>query len=220
LRVLAYDNTNARNVGRWVGSITTNNAGRSVTLNASSTAGSLTTAFTGSFAAAGGTVQEVRLLQNERVLASSVNASGAFNFFGRQLGSGTSRVVAEAVFTDGKAARSAPVSFNIDFTSGTLSGQPAVAQTFTKRVPRGGTITVELPAIFDDGFVNATYAVVSGPSQSTWSAGQGFVTMTTPLSAAGTDTITFRVTTPSGQSNLGTVNIVYSPAIRTALPNQ
>jgi hypothetical protein len=220
LRVLAYDNTSARNTGRWIGSIRTDNAGRAVTLSPSATSGTMTTSFTGSFAAAGGTVQEVRLIQNERVIAASASASGAFSFYGRQLGPGVSRVQAEALFSDGRVARSDPVSFNIDFSSGTLSGLAPVAQTFTKRVPRGGPITVELPAIFDDAYVNATYTIVSGPAQATSSAGAGFVTMTAPLTAAGTDTITYRVTIPAGQSNLGTVNIVYTPTIRTALPQQ
>ncbi len=220
LRVLAYDNTNVRNCGRWIGSITTNNAGRAATLNIPITAGTLSTSFSASYTATGAAVQEVRLLQNERVVTAGTAPSGSFSFYGRQVGPGPSRVQIEAIFADGTIARSAPISLSVDNSAGAPSGQLPIAQSYTKYIPRGGCTTIELPGVFDDAYVNVTYNVLTGPIQSTSFPQTGFITLTAPLTASGTEAFTYRITTPSGQSNVGTISLVYTPAIRSAVPQQ
>lgn len=216
-RVVTTDSSAQRNRGRWVGSTIVNNFGRSVTLSLPQTTGTMTTAFVATVSASGGAATEVRLIQNERVIASTSQSSGTLTFFGRNVGSGVTRVQAEALFADGRVARSAPVTLNVDYSAGSISGQPPVAWGYTRRVPRGGPAVIELPASFDDAYANATWTVLSGPSQSTISAGRGFAVITAPPNASGTDQIQFRVSTPSGTSQTATVNIIYTPAVRTAV---
>jgi hypothetical protein len=77
LRVLAYDNTSVKNVGRWIGTLDTLNYGRGATVSVSPASGNLVQSFTFTYSATGGTVSEVRLVQNGRVLAASTAASGS-----------------------------------------------------------------------------------------------------------------------------------------------
>ena len=86
-----------------------------------------------------------------------------------------------------------------------------MAYSYTKKVARGGPVVVELPARFDDGLSGATFSIITPPSQGT-TVGPGMRStriMTAAANACGQDQFTFRVTTPSGQSNLATVTLVY-----------
>lgn len=218
LRVVGLDSTFVRRAGRWVGSITVNNSGRSATLNIPTTSGDMTTAFTASLSAGGATVRELRLIQNERVIAATPLNTGSFTFYGRNIGAGVSRVQAEAVFLDGKVARSAPVTMNVAFSEGSVPSQQPQAITYTRRVPRGGATVLELPALFPDAFANATWTITTPPSQSTIGTVQkGAVVITAPLNASGSDSLRFQVTTPGGTSNIATVNLTYTPAVRGAV---
>lgn len=211
LRVLAWDNTTIKNTGRWIGSFTSNNYGRAATLGLNTLSGDMTTLFAASAAGTGGTVQELRLIQNGRVLAAAPGGAASLQAYGRNLGSGTSRVQVEALFADGRTARSAPASLNIAYTVGTFSGLAPVAYNYTKRVARGGPFVVELPARFDDALSGAAFTIVSPPTQGT-TVGAGTRStriMTASPTACGQDQFTFRVTTASGQSNTATVTLVY-----------
>jgi hypothetical protein len=75
------------------------------------------------------------------------------------------------------------------------------------------TIVVELPAKFDDGLANTTFTIVTPPGQGTTvgADAKGYRIMTAAANACGTDQFTFRVTTPSGQSNTATVKLIYGP---------
>src|SRR5205814_984801 len=163
----ARDNTPVVNAGRWVGTLHVNNSGRSVQLGAPVTSGDMGTLFSFTATPAGGTIRELHLIHNGRVVASSSTSPANLQVYGRNLGAGAARVQAEAVFTDGSAVRSDPVNLAIAYTIGTLSGQAPVAYSFTKKVARGGPFVVELPARFDDGLVNAVYSIVTPPTQGT-----------------------------------------------------
>jgi hypothetical protein len=209
LRVLAADSTLVKNTGRWTGSIMVNNTGRSASIGLNTASGDLSTLFSATVSGSGGTVTQLRLLQNGRVIAAGV--AGPLSVYGSNLGAGMSRVQVEAQFSDGKTARSAPANVGVAYSSGAPSGLAPVAYSYTKRVARGGPFVVELPARYDDATSGATYTIVSPPSQGTTiGPGSGCTrTMTAAANACGPDQFTFRVTTPSGQSNLGTVTLVY-----------
>ena len=210
LRVLAYDDTDQRFTGRWLGSMTTDNRGRSVALVASPTAGNWTTTFTADIAASGGDVAEVRLLHNGRVVAAASGASAALDVFGLTVGAGPAQVQAEALYTDGRKVRSAPQVLEIDYAADTPAGQPPVAFSYTKYVLGREPVVVELPATYDDPNAALTYNVLSAPVQATVVSSTGPYRMlrVDPL-AEGTDTMTFQVDSPSGSSNVATVTIVY-----------
>jgi hypothetical protein len=210
VRVLAYDNTVIRNVGRWTGVLSVNNHGRVATLQMNTTSGNLGTAFTATVASPGsGTVQEVRLLQNGRVVAARPSA-GTMTVYGHNLGAGESSVRAEIIYTDGRRAVSAPTALNVGYTG---TGTPAapVAHSYTVRVYRGGSAVIELPASFPASPQSATYAVTAAPTQSTIGGGtMNYRVITAPFSAAGTDTLLFTVQTPAGTSNTATVTLIYT----------
>lgn len=210
IRVLAHDNTAVASTGRAITSMTTSNFGHTATLNLTSTTGDLNTLFHCNAGASGGTVREIRLLQNGRVLAAAAGP-GDLQVYGRNLGGGISRVQTEVTYADGSTARSAPVSVNVSYTVSTPSGLAPVAYSYTKHVQRGGPFVVELPARFDDVLSGTTYALVSPPAQSTVgpTTTRGYRVMTAGVNACGSDQFTFRVTTASGQSNIATVTLVY-----------
>jgi hypothetical protein len=211
VRILAYDSTPQKSVGRWVGAIATANHGKSVSLNVSLPNAELTTALQPSITAGGGTIQEFRLLQNGRVIAA--NATGSpVQFYGRTLGAGRSSVQAEVLFTDGKVARSVPFEVNVAYAGGAATALP-VAYSYRKRVDPGGPAVVELPATFPDNPSTVTYNVVSAPAQATiGGGGMNYRVITVPAGATGTDTLRFTVTNPSGTSATATVTLVYGEA--------
>lgn len=213
LRILAADNTAVRNTGRWVGSAVFNNAGRSATLQLDTTSGTLSTLFSATTGGAGGTIQELRLIQNGRVVAAAPGPAATLSVFGRNLGAGRSTVQTEAIFAGGHSARSAPIEVDIAYTFPSPSGQPPVAYSYTKHVARGQNAVVELPARFDDPLSSATWTVISPPSQGTivGPSAPGYRVLTIAPNACGPDTMTFRVNTVSGQSGVATVNLIYGP---------
>lgn len=209
VRLVALDNTLVKNAGRWVGTVRTGNYGHAVDLNVSLPNAELNTPITASISTSGpGTLQEYRLLQNGRVIAAAPTSSG-IQIYGRTLGAGRSNVKAEVLFTDGRLARSAPFEVNVAYAGGAASTVP-VAFSYSKRVARGGPVVVELPAVFADNPANVTYTIVSAPSLATIGGGtSGYRVLTASANACGSDTLTFRATSPSGQSNLGTVTLRY-----------
>lgn len=213
LRVVAYDNTPVKTTGRWTGSILTSmGTGHGVSATLGTSAGDMTTRFQlNSVSATGGPV-ELRLLHNGRVIAAG-GAGPGLDVYGRNIGCGPSRLQVEAVYADGTVARSAPMPVNVAYTGGAGSGQAPVAFSYRKRVVPGASAVVELPARFDDPLSGATWTLLSGPSQATVGSGSaGYRVITVPAGACGPDQMTFRVQTPSGQSNIGTVNLFYAPA--------
>ncbi len=212
-RVLAYDNTAIRNVGHWIGTFNSSVFGRAVSLNMPTTTGTMTTAFTGNVSITGpGAVQEVRLIQNGRVLAAANTLPSALTVFGRNIGPGKTKIQAEVLYADGLRALSQNVLVDVAFTAGTISGQAPIAHSYRKRIQRGSAAVIELPATFDDSLTNATFTLLSNPAQATIGAAntKGYRVITAGANACGPDPITFRVDTPSGQSNIATVTLIYT----------
>jgi hypothetical protein len=94
--------------------VRTDNFGRSVTAAPTITSGTRATNFYFDISASGGAVAEIRLMQNQRVLAAAAGqADVTLPVHGATLGAGTSHVQAVAEFTDGKLAVSDPVTLQI-----------------------------------------------------------------------------------------------------------
>jgi hypothetical protein len=213
LRVLAYDNTTVRSVGRWMGSITVNNLGRSASVTSPNPNGDLDTAFQFDVSCQGDDLREVRLVQNGRVLAAAPPGPATFTVFGQTLGAGTSSVQAEVLTVGGRLVRSPPLALTIAYNGGTSNGQPPVSSSFTRRVKRGSDALVELPATYRGDLGALNYVVLSPPAQATIPAGQsGPTRVVSPNPGAlGADSMTFRVDSPNGSSAVTTVNIEYYP---------
>jgi hypothetical protein len=212
--VLARDNSTQKTSGRWSGTLITSNFSRSVSLTVGPAAGNLAQAFTFQAAAAGGSVSSLRLLHNGRVIASARTPDAVFSIFGNTLGADTSDLRAEAIFTDGKRALSAPVTVTVAPTGSPAPVAPR-AFGYTKFItptnPATPTI-VELPATFDSVLDSATYTILSNPAQATISGGNTlpYRLVTAAPGASGSDTISFRVNTPGGASSTAFITLVYS----------
>lgn len=218
-RVLAWDDTLVKTVGRKSGAILTSNRGKGVNILVSPSSGSLTTRFDVTADTMGGAASEVRLLQGNRVVASRTGAPGPLWVHGRVLGAGTVRLQVEAEFADGSFARSIPWDVAIANTAGTITGTAPVAHSYTKRLLATEGAVVELPATFDDELSSANFAVLANPAQATILGGTGPYRILRPITgASGSDTMTFQVTTPSGTSAVATVTLVYGDPISCPTP--
>ena len=211
LRVLACDNTLVKSTGRWLGSLTVNNHGRAVSLDATPLTGDWATPFVFDVSAAGDPPLEVRVVQSGRVLAAAPGSAATLTVHGLIVGAGPVHVQAEALYINGRIVRSDPLDLTVTYAGGTPSGQPPVAYGFTKRVLKDQPFVVELPATFDNSGAPLTYQVLSGPAQATVPAGQTgpYRLMQPAAGAKGLDAFTFRVTSAAGDSNIATVTLDY-----------
>lgn len=224
LRVVARETGLIATVGRWIGTLQTNNFGRSAALSANPPSGNRSTLFTVNVSASGGTVTEIRLLHNSRVIAATQSASAAFSILGDVFGGGPVRLVAEAEFSDGKRALSAPVNLNITFSNPPIGAMPnhaPVAYSYTRDVTTFGAFLIELPASDEEDRIT-TYNVLSGPAQSTVisSVGGPGLLLRRSSTSAGTDTFQFSVSDGQATSNTATITLRYSGvAPDTAAPS-
>lgn len=212
IRVLARDNSAVRSIGRWAGTLTTSNFGRSAMVSVVPASGNLAQSFAFSYTAAGGAVREVRLVQNGRVLASSTAASGTLSVFGQRLGAGTSAPQIEVIYQDNRIASSAPASVTIAPT-GTPTNPIPVAQNYSKFVLSPTTYTVELPAATDSDPASITFTLLTSPTMATVldpTSTRSYRLIRPNAGATGSETISFRATSTAGMSNVGTVTLVYS----------
>jgi hypothetical protein len=210
LRVLAYDDTPVRSVGRWIGSFEVGNHGRSAALTPSVVVGDQAQAFDFGLQAQGAGLVEQRLVQNGRVLAASAANPASLKLYGVNLGAGTSRVQAEALYTDGELVRSAPLQLDVAATGAGTSGLAPVAFDFHHDLRVDGLHVLELPAAFDDALDSATFAVTVPSGQTVVLGGfKAFRWLDPNPGASGTDTLVYDVTTPSGTSNSGTITLRY-----------
>ena len=211
LRVLAYDDTLVKSVGRLIGSISIDNYGRAATLAVAPASGDLTQRFDFTLAASGGTVTEVRLVQGSRVIAASASSPAVLSVFGRTLGAGHVRVHTEATFSDGRLAQSPPVAIDVAYSSGPPGSSVPVAFGYTKHVRADLTCVVELPAAYDTDLSSASYTLLSSPAQASVQAGgsSAWRIVQPNAGASGSDTFSFRVDTPNGSSNVAAITLVY-----------
>jgi hypothetical protein len=219
VRFVAYEGSLMRTAGVGTGLLRLNNFGASASVQASAVSGDLGTQFSFTASAvppAGSAVSELRLIHNGRVVASATTSPAVLNVHGRNLGAGRSKVQVEALFTaaPGSLARvtalSEPVEMDIAFVEGAPSSPLPVAYGYTKHVMRGTPAVIELPGSFNDAVGASTYQIISGPAQASISVGTGpYRIITSGATACGEDSLTFRITTPSGQSNTATIRLVH-----------
>ncbi len=212
VRVLAYDDTLVASVGRWIGEMTVDNLGRNVSLNASPSTGFLATAFTFNVNGVRADVEEVRLLQNGRVVAAAESASAALTVYGVTFGRGLIRVQAEAVYYDGTVARSAPADIEVTNFTGTPVAAAPTAYSFTKFVRKDAPFVVELPGTLDDPNEPLTYTVLTPPTQTDVPADQTgpYRLMHPQPGASRQDSFTYQVSTDgSALSEIATVTLIY-----------
>ncbi|MCK6477938.1 MAG: hypothetical protein L6Q35_14035 [Phycisphaerales bacterium] len=213
VRVLAYDSTAVKSYGRWIGSVTVDNFGRSTSLSVVLASGNLASRFDFNVAGNGHGVKEIRLLHNGRVVGATSNSSGTIGVHGQILGAGTSTLRAETEYLDGRVSRSAPVQVTVA-SSGTPANVAPVAYGYRKMLLTKEAHVVELPATYDSALTGPgyTYTVLSGPTMSTLvgTYGGAYRIYKPNPDAEGQEDITFRVTTPGGASNIATITLVYS----------
>ncbi len=212
VRVLAFDDTNERNPGRFVALLEVNNLGYSVDMSASATTGDLSQAYGLSLTTTGGVPTAVRVLHFGRVVASVPGGAGTVRVFGQNLGAGPAQLVAQALYGDGSSARSAPLGLTTTYLPGTPTGATPVAFDYSRSIYDDTAIVLELPASFEDDPSLATYTVSQGPAQATQIDGGGgaFVILSPNPGANGTDSLSFHVTTPSGTSATGVISLTYA----------
>lgn len=212
LRVLAYDDTPVRSVGRWIGGLTVNNRGRSASIQADVTSGDLAQQFSLTVSGGGGAVAEVRVIQNGRVVAAEESAAAALVVHGTALGAGPVRVQGEALFEDGERVRSAPQLLTIAYSNGSPTGQPATAYGYTRTIRSTDAALVELPATIDDNAAALTYNVLTSPVQATilgGGPGNAYRLIRAAPTAEGVDTLSFQVSSGAGSSGVATITLVY-----------
>ena len=210
LRVRAVDAKVWRNQANWIGSLEIDNHAGDITLSSAATSGDLGTLFALDYTASGKTVDHVVLLQHERVIGASNQTSGTISVFGQNVGAGQTSVVAEARFTDGSLARSAPVDLSVTFTGGATGSSAPIAYDFTLRVREDQAFLVDLPLTADDDPAAITATILSQPTLSTLLGGSGTWRAYMPSpTALGSDSLTYQVTGAGGTSNVGTITLEY-----------
>jgi len=219
LRVLAHDDSALGTTGRWIGTLLVDRHARTASVGASTRSGDLTTAFPFVLDAGGAEVVEIRLLQSSRVVASTSVSGSTVHVFGRTLGSGPSRLHAEATFLDGRTARSAALDVHVSDAAPSAASAAPIAFDATLPALVGGPCLVELPATFADAPSSAQFQIVDGPDQATVLPGaSGSFRLITPNpDAARVDALTFRVVTPGGTSRTATITFGFESAI-TSVP--
>lgn len=212
LRVVAHDNTPLQTSGTWTGPLVVGNAGLSVSVAPQMASGDLGTEFLFDLGSAGGNVVEVRLLHNGRVLGALAGGSGTLGVTGAIMGAGPVEVQAEAEFDDGSIVRSEPAVITIASTGGGAGGAAPVAYRYRKHAPKDQPFVVELPASFFDDLGTASYTITTHPYQATLLLDENapYAYYEPMPGAHDVDELTFRVQTPSGQSGLVTIDVVYS----------
>ncbi len=215
LRVLAYDNTLVKSVGRWVGEIDVANVGRSVSLGVNTGSGNWSTPFVFSVGASGVGAREVRILHNGRVVAAAAGSSANFTVYGATFGAGPVRVIGEALLYGGRTIRSDPVDLSVDYSEGATGTAPPTAWGYTRYVAPGAKLVIELPHSHDDIDDPLTFPVILPPAKGTIvDAGGPYRLLRVNADATGTDTLTFRAHSSAwGDSPVVTVRLIYTQTI-------
>jgi hypothetical protein len=148
---------------------------------------------------------------HDRGIAASTAASGSFEFLGDVVGAGNSRVIAEAEFSDGKRARSAPFNLSIAYTNPPAGGIPnnaPIAHGYLKDVYSEKPLLLELPATDREDRIQ-TFVIDAGPAQATIQGLGPTVLLRPNFNAMGTDTVVFRAHDGQAWSNAATITIRY-----------
>lgn len=211
MRVLAFDDSEQRSTGRWLGELIVNNRGRSATIQCNRQAGNYDSPFDFTVAGIGGSIAEFRVIQNGRVLAATTSPQTAVRVYGATMGAGDVSVQGEVLFTDGRLVRSAPLTETVLDNPGAPTPMAPKAYGFVKHVLRDQSFLLELPGTLNEFSSSLGYTIVSPPTQSTilsTTVGPYRVCRADP-NATGTDSLTFKWTHPNGDSNTATITLVY-----------
>ncbi len=210
VRVLAYDSTTIRTVGRWLAALDVDNTPRHATLSVNNATGGLTTAFEFTVSASGAPIDEIRLWHNGRIVGSSMTTAAPISVRGRAFGAGPVSVWIEAVFADAATARSAPIDLDITDAAPTAAASPT-AFSYSRTVSPASPFVLELPASFVDDIADASWSITTSPAQASFLNNSGPYRVLNPdPGATGADLIQFQVTTPSGSSAIASINLTYA----------
>ncbi|MFI4897775.1 MAG: GC-type dockerin domain-anchored protein, partial [Phycisphaerales bacterium JB059] len=208
IRVLAYDSTSIRTVGRWVDRIDVDNTPHAATLSVDTTSANLVHPFQFTINASGAPIRELRLFHNGRVVAAGTTTD-PLTVHGQMLGAGPALVEGQAEFTDGTIAWTTPIQLDIEPTGAPFTTVPTV-YSHTKTVSPLAPFVVELPATHSEQIDRPNWAVTNPPDQATMLNDSGPYRIFQPdPDASGTDTLEFRVFTPTAQSVIVPVTIIY-----------
>lgn len=208
IRVVATDSTLVATQGEWVGSFTTINRGKSLSVSAPAPSIDRSGTITLTVGANAAGVVESRLLHNERVVAA-IQGLGTLETRGEIVGAGPARVRVEVDFTDGSTARSAPFVVQVADALPSTGAAGPVAYDFRKTVRPGQAYILELPALHVTALTEPSYTILSGPAQGTVLGGSGrFRIIRANAGATGTDQVTFRVTS-NGLTDTGVATISF-----------
>ncbi|MFG0331302.1 MAG: TIGR03790 family protein [Phycisphaerales bacterium] len=212
LRVLAYDDSLVRSVGRWIGELEVDNHGRSGELAVTPAIGDLSTAFDITVTPAGGVVNEIRLFANGRIVASTTTPQDPMTVYGATVGAGEVDFVAEIEFSDGEVARTPVGAVTIDFDNGSPSAAAPIAYDYTATLLPGVSSVISLPGTFDDADETLDFRILNPPTQSRVEpglTGASYRVITPFDTATGAEELSYRVTTTGGQSADGVITLVY-----------
>lgn len=211
VRVIAYETDLVRAQGRWIGTLHVSNHGLSAAVVPSPATGDRSTVIQAAVSAAGGSVRELRLMQNGRVLASTTEPSATLPVRGEMLGAGTSRLYVEADFADGRSAISPSALVTLNYSNPpTVHNDtvPPVAYGYTRQVALNRPMIVELPA-FDPDDPNPSFQIVTWPLQATVEGTGPYRLIKPRADAAGIDTLGFQAISSGRVSNTAVVTLVY-----------
>ena len=208
LRVLAYDSTSIKTVGRWVGQLDVDNTPHDASLAVNATTGNLVDPFQFTFSASGAPVQEVCLWHLGRIVAAGASTA-PLTVHGQMLGAGPALVEGEVLFTDGTTARTGAVQLDID-PSGAPFSTPPVAFGYSRTVSPLAPFVLELPTTHTEELDRPAWAVTNPPDQATLLNDSGAYRVVQPdPGATGSDSMQFRMFTPTGQTSIVTITLNY-----------
>ncbi len=153
---------------------------------------------------------ELRIIQNDRVVAAAAGSQALFSVPAGLLGEGTSQWQLEALFADGMRVRSAPES--VEVLPGMVNSMPEApeASFVSVLLTPGLDALVELPFSTDGALEDLTFEVLNAPAQAGLNVGAGgaSVMLAPNAAASGLDRLTYRVTGPGGSSE-GWIRLSY-----------
>ncbi len=223
LRVIAFDDSDVRTQGRWVGEIVVDNNGLSATASSNISDGAVDGTYEITVGAAGSSVDEIQLRHNARVLAATDQDADSFTVHGSVLGQGTSRLFAVAVFEDGRRAVSAPLMLQTGAATGAsqvIGDQPPVTFSYTLDVLPGQFLLVDFPVLDPDG-ISTTITITGLPPFAIPTTAYAATLVQIGSDATGEGSFTYSAVSalPSNQSTV-TLRVCTAPDITRQPTNQ
>ncbi len=211
IRIVATDSTIVGAQGEWWGNLYTFNQGKFLGISPPATNIDRSGAIQFTVDANDSDIIEMRILHNDRVVATSPSLGG-IQTLGEIVGPGPARVRVEVLFNDGDVVRSRPFTVNVaDANPPAGTGAPT-AFGFHKTVKPGQAYILELPALHSTPLTEPTFAITSGPAQGTILGGTGrYRIIQANAGATGSDQVGFSVTSNGMTDNaVATINF-YDP---------